>query len=253
MTAVLTQELRDLWLGGRAFALTFLFSVLLSVIAYLTASSGALDFLEQRDSVNLTLQTAVVVGGLLALLVAADAVSGERERNTLEALLVTPVPRASLGAGKLGAALSLWAAAFVACVPYIWFLGRDVGIAGPALAAGVLVGTLVAVALASAGVLVSVFASSNRVSLSIVLVGLLALLAPTQLPSTATRGFGGDLLLRVNPLTAGSEYLYRVVVRGHGVGDDLQWLLAPVLWAVGLGLLALLAARHMRLHGGLRR
>ena len=78
MTAVVAQELRDLWLGGRALALSFLFSLLLSVIAYLTASSGAIDFLEQRDAVNLTLQAAVVVGALLTLLVAADAVSGER-------------------------------------------------------------------------------------------------------------------------------------------------------------------------------
>jgi ABC-2 type transport system permease protein len=253
MTAVVAQELRDLWLGGRALALSFLFSLLLSVIAYLTASSGAIDFLEQRDAVNLTLQAAVVVGALLALLVAADAVSGERERGTLEALLVTPVRRVGLVAGKLLAALSLWAAAFVLCVPYVWFLGRDVGIAGSALLSGLLVGTLLAAALASAGLLVSIFTSSNRVSLSIALVGLLALLAPTQLPAAATRGFGGDLVLRVNPLTAGSEYLYRVVVKGHGLADDLQWLLSPTLWAVALGVLALLASRRLRLHGGLRR
>lgn len=253
MTAVVVQELRDLWLGGRALVLSFLFSLLLSVIAYLTASSGAVDFLEQRDTVNLTLQAAVVVGALLTLLVAADAVSGERERGTLEALLVTPVRRLSLGAGKLLAALSLWAAAFVVCIPYVWFLGRDVGIAGPALVAGLVVGTLLAAGLASAGLLVSIFASSNRVSLSIVLVALLALLAPTQLPATATRGFGGDLLLRVNPLTAGSEYLYRVVVKGHGLTEDLQWLLAPALWAVVLAALALLASRRLRLLGGLHR
>lgn len=50
---------------------------------------------------NLTLQVAVAVGALLALLVAADAVSGERERGTLESLLLTPVARGELVLGKL--------------------------------------------------------------------------------------------------------------------------------------------------------
>jgi ABC-2 type transport system permease protein len=78
------QELRDLWLGGRGLVLSFAFSLLLSVIAYLVATNRALNFLEQRESVNLTLQVAIAVGALLALLAAADTISGERERGTLE-------------------------------------------------------------------------------------------------------------------------------------------------------------------------
>src|SRR5256885_6415709 len=100
-TVVLGQELRDLWLGGRALALCFAFSLLLSVIAYLVATNRALNFLEQRETVNLTLQVAIAVGALLTLLAAADAVSGERERGTLESLLLTPVPRLELTLGKL--------------------------------------------------------------------------------------------------------------------------------------------------------
>ena len=62
------QELRDLWLGGRALLLSFAFSLLLGVIAYLVATNRALNFLEQRETVNLTLQVAIAVGALLALL-----------------------------------------------------------------------------------------------------------------------------------------------------------------------------------------
>src|SRR6267142_6618239 len=95
------QELRDLWLGGRALLLSLAFSVLLSVLAYLVATNSALNYLEQRESVNLTLQVAIAVGALLALLAAADTISGERERGTLETLLVTPISRAGLTGGKL--------------------------------------------------------------------------------------------------------------------------------------------------------
>ena len=223
--AVLEQELRDLWLGGRALLLSLAFSLLVSVVAYLVATNRALNFLEQRETVNLVLQVAIAVGGLLALLAGADAISGERERSTLESLLLTPVTRTAIAGGKLLASLSLWIAAFAIAVPYVWFLGRGVGIAGDALAAGIVVGTLLAVFLASLGILFSVFSTSNRISLSLSLFGLLALFTPTQLPSGARRGWVGDLLLRIDPITAGEHYVGKIVVNAHAWSGDATWLL----------------------------
>ena len=158
---VASQELRDLWIRGRGLPLTIAFSILLGVIAYLTATDQALNFLEQREAVSLTLQVAIAVGSLLALLAAADAISGERERGTLESLLLTPVSRRDLAIGKLLAALSLWAAAFATTIPYVWYLGRGVGLVGVGLAAGLVVGTLVAVTLTSLGLLVSTFSRTT--------------------------------------------------------------------------------------------
>lgn len=248
---VLVQELRDLWVGGRGLVLSFGFSVLVALIAYLTATNTALNFLEQRESVNLTLQVAVAVGGLLTLLAAADAVSGERERGTLETLLLTPVSRRQVLTGKLLAALTLWLAAFVITVPYVWFLGRGVGVVRDALVTGFVVGTLLAVFLASLGLVISLFSNSNRVSLSVSLFLLLALFAPTQLPSGAQQGWAGDLLLRVNPITAGERYVGKIVTSGHAWSEDVSWLLAPaVAAAVFLVAVPLLGARFLRLAGG---
>jgi len=248
---VAAQELRDLWLGGRGLALGFAFSLLMSVIAYLVATNRALNFLEHRETVNLTLQVAIAVGALLALLAAADTISGERERGTLESLLLTPVSRFEITAGKLLGALSLWLAAFAITIPYVWFLGRGVGLVGDALATGALVGTLLAVFLASFGVLVSVVAASNRVSLSLSLLVLLALFVPTQLPSSAQQGWAGDLLLRLNPITAGEHYVGRIVTDGHPWSEDVSWLVSPAIAAVVFAGAALfVGARYTRLGGG---
>lgn len=248
---VLDQELRDLWLGGRGLVLSFAFSLLMSVIAYLVATNKALNLLEQNEAVNLSLQVAVATGALLSLLTAADAVSGERERGTLESLLVTPVARREIAVGKLLAALSLWLAAFAISVPYVWFLGRGINIVSDALATGLVVGTILAVFLCSLGIVTSLLASSNRVSLSLSLFALLALFAPTQLPSSASTGWAAELLLRVNPLTAGEHYVGKIVLSKHSWNEDLSWLLSPVIAAVVFAAAAiLLGGRFMRLRGG---
>jgi len=245
------QELRDLWLGGRALLLLLAFSVLASVITYMGATSEGINFLEKRETVNLTLQVAVMFGALLALLVAADAISGERERGTLESLLLTPVPRRQLASGKLLAALSLWFAALVVTVPYVWFLGRDVGAVDDALLAALLVGSLVAVSLTALGLIVSVLASTNRVSLSVSLFVLLALFAPTLLPGGAKQGWAGELFQRVNPMTAAEHYMRNVVISQYEWTKELDWLVAPILASVVLTAVAIVVVpRLMSLPGG---
>jgi ABC-2 type transport system permease protein len=247
---VLGQEVRDLWIGGRGLLLSFAFSLLVSVIAYLAATNTDLNFLEQRESVNLTLQVAIAVGALLALLAAADTVSGERERRTLETVLLAPVARGQLAGGKLLAPLTLWLAAFVITVPYVWFLGRGVGIVGDALVTGLVVGTLLAVFLTALGFIISLFTTSNRVSLSLSLFLLLALFAPTLLPASAQKGWAGDLLLRVNPITAGERYVGKIVVNGHAWTEDVSWLVSPIVAAVVIPVVALaLGTRFIRLGG----
>ncbi len=245
------RELRDLWLRGRGFVLLGAYSLLLSITTYVVATNQAINFLEQREAVGLTLQVAVAVGALLALLAAADAISGERDRGSLEALLLAPIPRWQLAAGKSIAALSLWLAAFAIAVPYLWFLGHGIGIVGVSLAAGLMVGTLLAAAFVGLGLAVSAASATSRASLAVSMLVLLALYAPTQFPVGATSGWVGELFQRFNPLTAGLHYLGRLVIDGRGAAEEASWLAAPLLFTAVAALAAALAARNIRL-GGVR-
>ena len=123
-------------------------------------------------------------------------------------------------------------------------------IVGVALAAGFVVGTLLALFLAGLGLLVSSLSRSNRVSLSVSLFLLLALFAPTQLPAGAQQGWAGDLFIRIDPFSAGLHYLGKLVVDGHSAGQDAFWLASPIIAAVAAVLLSLSAARFVTLRGG---
>ena len=247
---VAEQECRDLWVGGRGPVLMFGYAVLLSAISYLAATNRGLNFLEQREAVNLVLQVALTVGVLVTLLISADAISGERERGTLESLLLTPVDRRAIVTGKLTGALSLWLGCVVVSLPYLWVIGRSVAAVRPAVLMIVAVGTLVAAALAGLGLLISALSGSNRTSLAVSLLVLLALFAPTQLPGMA-KSWIGDLLIRVNPLGSAMHYVSLVLLSRHHWTDDLDYLLSPVV--AGCLVIAVLVAagnRMVRLTGG---
>ena len=52
-------------------------------------------------------------------------------------------------------------------------------------------------------------------SLSVSLFVLLALFAPTLLPGGAKQGWAGELLQRVNPMTAAEHYIRNVVINQY--------------------------------------
>jgi ABC-2 type transport system permease protein len=120
-----------------------------------------------------------------------------------------------------------------------------------ALVAGLLVGTLVAVSLTAFGIIVSVLAGTNRLSLSVSLFVLLALFAPTLLPAGAKQGWAGELLLRVNPMTAAEHYMRNVVINQYEWTKELSWLTSPIVASVVLAIVAILVMpRFVSLRGG---
>ena len=248
---IASQECRDLWRSGRGLALLFCLSVLLSAVSYLASTNSALNFLERREAVNLVLQFVVGVGVLLTLVVTADGISGERERETLESLLVTPVSRRAILAGKLIAGLTLWFGAYVVSIPYLWLLAREVGIFSRAMTLGLLVGTLVALGLGCVGLLISTVSNSNKISLAISLFLLVILFAPTQLPSGLPAGWFFDVIERLNPVSSGLAYITGQLVQAHPWSEDLSFLVSPVLTVVlAGGALVIAGPRLVRLTVG---
>ncbi|MEV6415078.1 ABC transporter permease subunit [Kribbella sp. NPDC051718] len=244
------QECKDLWIGGRGPLLLLAYSILLSAMTYLAATNRAMNFLEQREAVNLTLQVALSVGVLLTLLVSADAISGERERGTLESLLLTPVGRRAIVVGKLTAAMTLWLACLLVALPYLWVLGRGVAVAGSAALLGFCVGTLVALGLGSLGLLISAGTNSNKTSLAISLLVLLIFFAPTQIPALPKTGIG-EFLTRANPVGSALTYIAQVLVSHRSWTDNPTYLAAPALLAAAtLTILIVAGPKIIKLNAG---
>jgi ABC-2 type transport system permease protein len=244
------QELRDLWLAGRGLIFVFTFSLLLSVLTYLTAANKELNLLDQKDTANVIMQITLAIGIALSLLLSADAISGERERATLETLLLTPLRPRAIAFGKLLATLSLWPVILLVSIPYLWVLRTGRALFLDAIAAGFVVGTILALAFAALGIIVSTYASSNRVSLALSFFLFIILVAPTQLPGGLGKGWVGELLTRINPVTAGTDVLDKIIVSNHSWSQELSTLTAPIIFALITTIAAYFATARIRLQGG---
>jgi ABC-2 type transport system permease protein len=248
---VFRQEVVELWVGGRAINLLILYSCLLGLMTFLLATNSELSLIPPKEMVFLTLLNTISFGVFIGMIIGADGISGERERGTLEVLLLTPASRRQLVLGKLLAALTPWPAAFLISLPALFVVSQGDEVLGQALLLGAILGTVLAVAFAAFGLLVSTWSNSNKASMFITLLVWLLLFMLTQLPGEAQKGDFGYFVQRINPLQASSEFLEKVLVNHRTIAEKEPFLRSSAYaFVITLVLLFLVAAPRLKLEAG---
>lgn len=228
---VFIKELHQLWVGGKAPILLFLFCVLQGVLTYLMVSNTS-DPTPPKEMLYFTLENAIAFGLLIGLIIGADSISGERERLTLESLLLTPASRRQIIAGKFLAGFSPWPAALAVTIPLLIVLSQGDEALGPAMLWGAIMGTLMASSFTALGMVMSSWSNSNKTSLLVSLVLYVVCYIPTQLPSGGQAGRYGRFLKRLNPMESNSHFLEKMLVNNRGLAEFWPWLASPVIFAV---------------------
>jgi ABC-2 type transport system permease protein len=248
---IFKQEAVELWVGGRAINLLILYSVLLGLMTFLLATNTELNLIPPKEMVFLTLQNAISFGVFIGMIIGADSISGERERGTLEVLLLTPASRRQLVLGKLLAALTPWPAAYLISIPTLIVVAQGNDVLGQALWLGAILGTILAIAFASFGLLVSTWCNSNKTSMFITLAAWLLLFLLTQLPGEVQKGDFGYFVQRINPIQASSEFMEKVLVNNRTIAEKAPYLRSSEIAVVIIPLLLfLVAAPRLRLIAG---
>jgi len=248
---VFLKELHELWVGGRALTLLLIYSLLLGIQTYVLASNSELSLIPPNEMVYETLKGAIAVGIFISLIIGADMISGERERATLEGLLLTPTSRLQIILGKFAAAATPWPAAMLIAVPYMSVLAQGDAVLRPAIFWGAIIGTVLAPAFTALGMLISYWCNTNKTSLFVSLGIYILMLLPSQLPGRAQTGAAGAFLQKANPVASHAHYLSKVLVNNRTFDEFWGWLVAPAVFAVVIvGLLLLYAAPGMRLEAG---
>lgn len=247
---MLFRELADLWLGGKATYLILAFSILLGIESFVLATNFELSLFTPPEMVFEILKTALQVSILIGLIIGADSISGERERATLEGLLLAPAGRSQILFGKFLAALSAWPITFVLTIPFLLLLAQGNQVLGPAVIWDWVVGLLLIPAFTAVGMLVSLWCNSNKTSFFIAVGIFLVFILMGQVLGTTDIGVWGQFLLWVNPIPAGFDFLSKVVV-SHGTFDEVWTSLeSPVVFsAVVIGLLFFYFGPRLNIEG----
>lgn len=248
---VFKKELGDLWIGGRALQLTVAYTVVLGVYTYITARDSTLSLVPPKEMVYELTKAAMVASVFVGLIIGADSLSGERERATLEGLLLTPTSRRQIVVGKFLAAGSPGPAALLITIPYMRVLSQGDEVFGQAVLWGAGLGCVLTLAFTAMAMFVGFWCNSNKTSLFVSLCLYILFLLPTQLPGHAQGGAMGLFGQWVNPLAAPRYFLSSILVNNWTLDRAWSWTLSPLVFAaITFGLLFWYAGPNLRLEGG---
>lgn len=248
---VFKKELGDLWVGGKALHLTVAYTVVLGIYTYVTARDSTLSLIPPKEMVFELTKAAMIASVFVSLIIGADSLSGERERSTLEALLLTPTSRSQIVVGKFLAAASPGPVALAITIPYMYVLSQGDDVLGPAILWGMGMGCVLTFAFTALSMFVGFWCNSNKTSLFVSLCLYVVFLLPTQLTGHAQGGTMGLLFQMVNPLAAPRFFLAAILVNNWTFERAWPWLPSPILFAlITFVLLFWYAGPALRLEAG---
>ncbi len=225
-------------------------AIVLSLMSYLLLTDAELSLLDQSEMLYIVASLTVGLGLLVSGILAGDSVAGERERGTLEGLLLTPIGRGPLVLGKIGAVLAAWLLVFAISAPYILVVGSGTDLSGPALLYTFLLGTLCVAGFTVLTVVISCLVGSGRSATLAALAILIAMAAPTLLGTVLQNSWFGTIYNALSPFAQVRLSLDSVIVDKEGLAIQLPHLGALVGFVVLAAVFVAIVARGISLEGG---
>lgn len=226
------KEAGELVLSPRGIAWLLAMAAALSVFGLLLVGSTELSLLDNAQVVYDMSGIVTALGGLLAVVVGNDSIAGERERGSLMPLLLTPISRAGLVAGKLGGLVIAWLVMFAIAIPYFWAVGSTGQNLGDGILGVALLGTPVVL---SFGLLAVGFAArlgSSRSSLIATLITLLVSGSPLLLGPSLRQSAVGRMFDAINPFSGALNAFDAVIIDSQPIGAQIAGLALTVGWLV---------------------
>jgi len=237
------KEAGELLLSLRGLAWLLALAAVMSGFSLLLVSSSELSLLDNATVVYDMAGIVTGLGALLAVVAGADAIGGERERGSLVPLLVAPLSRGALLAGKLAGLAAAWAVAYLLSLSYLWAVGST----GQNLADAVLslpvFGTPLVLGFAFLALGLGARLRSTRTALLTGLILLVLAAAPIALGPGLRQTAVGRLFDALNPLSHALNAYDAIIIDSQGFASQSAHLAALAVW---FGATLWFAARSLR-------
>ena len=219
-------------ISPRGAALYLVGCGVLSVFSLLLVSNTELSLLDNAQAVYMMSSIIIALSLLIAVIRGSDGFAGERERETLETLLITPVSPAEVAIAKLMGMIFSWLVLFIISIPYLWVVGSTGQNLNSALQYLFISGTLLVVIFGGFTLAISARMRTFKGTMSIGLTAFLLSGSPILLGPSLRQSTVGRFIDLLNPFANALNMLDSVIVDSLGVLFQIIPLVILISYAV---------------------
>jgi ABC-2 type transport system permease protein len=199
---IIKKELRESLYESKGLWMIVASTCILSGLCFLTVFTKEGSVLAQSDILQYAIKATMFVTLIVSMVLGATCFVAEREENTLESLLLTPISKRSLTMAKYIGVLIIGAVMFAVSVPYLIAIGAGSGLTASALLITFVSGGILLLAFTAVSVILSILMESSKVSLLTSMLILLILTFPAFVQSIFKLSPLGVLFLKIDPVAS---------------------------------------------------
>lgn len=209
---LIKKEFGELFFSVKGLFYFLAVSVILSLFSILLVTNTELSLLDNAQALYMISGIVLALMMLISSVYGSDAIAGERERRTLETLLVTPTGAKQIILSKLAFSSFLYFLLFFIGLPYFVAVGSS----GQNVVIGLVylffIGWMLSIIYTSVAILISQYVNSMKNSLMIMLAIVLISSTPLLIsPAMRKAGFG-KIMDFINPFGDAINTLDSVII-----------------------------------------
>lgn len=223
------KECREDFFAARGMGLYLTAAIVLSAFSLLLVGNTELSLLDNAQAVYMMAGIILALATMITMVRGSDGFAGERDRETLEALLISPVSGTELALGKLAALIISWLLLYILAVPYIWAVASSGQNLLSALIYLFVIGTILMAIFGTLILSLSARVRSFKGAMSSGLVLFLFAATPVVLGPSLRQSFIGRILDGLNPFAIAMNMLDAIIIDSQGALTKQIFPLAQLL------------------------
>lgn len=236
--SMVKKELRESLYESKGLWMIAAVSVILTALCILATTIREASAFSQTDVLQYAIKAVLFLTLMVCMVLGASSFVAEREENTLESLLLTPISKLQLTLSKYVGSLLIGFVLLLVSVPYILAISAGSGLTASALFISFFCGLLTLLAFTGIAVMLSVLLESTKASILTSVLILLVLTFPAFLKGILKLSAVGRFFLSIDPIACCFNLMEKMLVDQVSVFSLMQYVLPLLVFAaIGIALL----------------
>lgn len=229
---IVKKEFKESLYENKGIWMMFAATVVLSALCFLVTNIKEGAVLAQSDILGYAIKAELFLTLTISMVLGASAFASEREENTLESLLLTPISKWNLTFGKFLGVMVVGIILTLISIPYIIAIGVGSDLIADAIILSLFCGILLLTAFTSIAIGLSILVGNSKASILASVLIMIILTFPAFVQGLFKLSPVGTFLLKFDPMASCFNMMTSVLMDRKPFISQLNHILPLILFTL---------------------
>ncbi len=246
---IIRKEFKESLFDSRGLWMIVASAIVLSGLCFLVTNIKEGSVLAQNDILQYAMKAVLFLTLTVSMVLGSASFASEREENTMESLLLTPVSKLSLAMAKYLGVMVIGILLLVVSVPYLAAIGAGSVLTGRAVFMTFFGGILLLIAFVAISIVLSILMASSKASIMTSILVMVVLTFPAMIQGLFKLSPVGLAILKIDPVACCFNMMGKLLADNAALFSLGSYILPLVLFAAACLALMAFASRKIALKG----